>query len=630
VRSMLALLEERMRAALQRLGVEADPLVRVAQDEQFGDYQSNCAMGLARTLKKKPRDVAEAIIESLDVADCCAPPEPAGPGFINFRLRPEFLATELARVPVAPRGGNVPSDARADGGAAPPSCLLPLTSCLPQPGDSADRLGLPEAADPQVVVVDLSSPNLAKEMHVGHLRSTVIGDCICRILEFVGHHVHRENHVGDWGTQFGMLVAHLRHVRPDVIEHPEQLVIKNLETFYVEAKAHFDADPAFAEQARATVVELQQGDPATRRIWKAFCDESLRHCHELYRRLDVCLEDRGESCYADGMVEVIRRLEEQRAQHADGPVQESQGALCVFLEGFQTREGTPLPMIVRKRDGGFNYATSDLATLIHRIEQLKAQRIIYVVGVAQRQHFEMLFAAARRLGWAPPQVRLEHLGFGNLLASTGRPFKTREGGTVKLKDLLDEAVARARRVVAAPADEESGTPRALTPEEMDRIAETVGLAAVKYFDLSHALTTDYRFEPDIMLSLEGNTAPYMLYAYARVRAIGRKGGVDFTQLPANAPLLLDHPAEQRLALALARFPETLETVVRDLTPNTLTDYLYVLARAFSRFYDKKLGVPVLAATPEAVRISRLRLCDLTARTLRVGLHLLGIRTLEYM
>jgi arginyl-tRNA synthetase len=536
-------------------------------------------------------------VANLGVADLCEPPEIAGAGFINFRLRPAFLSRILGEVPDAPdRHG--------------------------------DRMGLPRTPHPRTVVVDLSSPNLAKEMHVGHLRSTVIGDCVARLLEFDGHEVHRENHVGDWGTQFGMLLTHLRSVRPDVAARPDELVIGDLESFYVEAKARFDADEAFRKEARDTVVALQSGEPEARRIWRAFCDESLRHCHALYRRLGVRLIDRGESFYTDLMTDVVTRLEKRMAQSDDGFVAISQGALCLFLEGFQTREGDALPLIVRKTDGGFNYATSDLATILHRVEHLGAKRIVYVVGISQKQHFEMVFAAARRAGWVGDDVSMVHLGFGNVLAATGKPFKTREGGTVKLKDLLDEAVARARRVVEA--QEGADATSTLTPAQIDEIAETVGLAAVKYFDLSHSLTSDYRFDLDHILAMEGNTAPYMLYAFARIQSIGRKAGVDSETRSQGATIMLDHPAEIALAKKLVRFAETMEAAVADLRPNLLTDYLYDLAKTFSRFYDKKLGVRVIDATPDAVRASRLRLCGLTARTLRLGLCLLGINTVEQM
>jgi arginyl-tRNA synthetase len=592
---------------MRAIGAEGDPLIRVSQDEQFGDYQSNAAMGLAKQLGKPPRKVAEEIVARVDVADFCEEPVIAGPGFINFRLKASFLADSL--------GGIAPAQSPRE-----------------------DRLGIEVTDAPETVVVDLSSPNLAKEMHVGHLRSTVIGDCVARVLAFQGHHVIRENHVGDWGTQFGMLVAYLKTVRPEVVDRPDELVIKDLESFYIEAKKKFDADEAFKALARETVVALQRGEPVTRRIWKAFCDESLRHCHEIYRRLNVELIDRGESFYTELMDEVIRRLERLRDERGDGVVADSEGALCVFLEGFKTRDGDPLPMIVRKTDGGYNYATSDLATIVHRVESLGAKRIIYVVGLPQKQHFEMLFAAVRAVGFVSRDIRLEHLGFGSVLSAAGKPFKTREGGTVKLKDLLDEAVVRARAVIDQQqvdaeddaADATRRPQRTFSEEQAVRIAETVGIAAVKYFDLSHALQSDYKFNLDHILAMDGNTAPYMLYAYARIRSIARKADVDLSALSTDQPMVLEHPAEIALAKKLLQFAEVVEVVSRELRPNVLTEYLYDLARVFSRFYDKKLGVRVIDASPERVRMSRLRLCDLTARTLALGLSLLGIEMLEEM
>ena len=581
------------------IGAEGDPMIRASQDPKFGDYQANCAMGLAKKLGKKPRDVATEIVEQLDIADLCDPPEIAGPGFINLRLKPTYLSACLQAIPPC-------SDA------------------------SADRVGIERSDAPATVVVDLSSPNLAKEMHVGHLRSTVIGDCVARVLEFAGHTVHRENHVGDWGTQFGMLVAYLHAVRPDVAENPGDLVISDLESFYVEAKARFDADDEFKRESRETVVKLQQGDELTRRIWKAFCDESLRHCHAIYDRLGVRIEDRGESYYTELMGEVVARLEKMRRGDDAGLVRVSDGALCLFMDGFTTREGESLPLIVRKSDGGYNYATSDLATILHRVESLGATRLIYVVGLPQKQHFEMLFAAARQTGLVADDVSLQHLGFGSMLAASGQPFRTREGGTVKLKDLLDQAVTRARTVLDEAAADDSRPARTLASDEADSVAEKVGLAAVKYYDLSHSLNTDYKFDLESMLAMEGNTAPYMLYACARVRSIARKAGVDMAAIPAETPITLEHPAEVALGLSLLHFADVVETVSRDLRPNVLTDYLFDLARSFSRFYDKKLGVRVIDASPERVRLSRLRLCDLTARVLTVGLGLLGIETVEQM
>lgn len=598
MKSILDELSRRVREAMAAVGTDGDPTIRASQDPKFGDYQSNAAMGLAKKLGKKPRDLAAEIVAALELDDVCESPQIAGPGFINFTLKPDYLSRCLAAIPA-----SVP--------------------------DELDRLGIEPNPGPEVVVVDLSSPNLAKEMHVGHLRSTVIGDCVSRVLEFEGHTVHRENHVGDWGTQFGMLVAHLLREKPDVADSPDDLVIADLESFYVAAKNRFDADDDFRTEARETVVKLQKGDPDTRKIWKAFCDESLRHCHAIYDRLDVRLIDRGESFYTERMEQIIGRIEGMKSAWDEGWIQISDGALCVFLEGFTTRDGDPLPLIVRKSDGGFNYATSDLATITHRVEELRAKRMVYVVGLPQKQHFEMVFAAARKLGFAGEDVSLEHLGFGAVQSKTGAMFKTREGGTFKLKDLLDEAVARARAVLEEQKNDDDGD-GVLSEDEITRIAETVGIGAVKYFDLSFARQSDYKFDLDTMVAMDGNTAPYMMYAYARIRSIGRKAGVDFAGLPTDQPMVVEHPAEIALAKKLLAMADTLHTVARDLRPNVLTEYLYELAKEFSRFYDRKIGVRVIDASPDAVRTSRLRLCDLTARTLKLGLHLLGIETVERM
>lgn len=591
MRSVFQELESRVSAAMTKCGHEGDPILRASQDPKFGDYQSNAAMGLAKKAGKKPRDVATEIVAALEIDDLCEPPEIAGPGFINLRIRPEFVASELASVPA-----------------------------------EDDRLGIPKSPQPQVVVVDLSSPNLAKEMHVGHLRSTVIGDAVSRVLEFAGHEVHRENHVGDWGTQFGMLVAFLLEEKPGVENNPDDLVIADLEVFYIDAKQRFDTDKEFKERARETVVKLQQGDESTRRIWKAFCKESLRHCHEILDLLNVRVEDRGESYYTELMGEVIRRVEKIGETNPD-LVRVSDGALCAFMDGFITRDGDPLPMIVRKRDGGYNYATSDLATIVDRVERLKAERIIYVVGLPQKQHFEMVFAGSKALGLAHESVEMIHLAFGSVLSKSGQPFKTREGGTFKLKTLLEEAITRARTAV----DEgQSESDRPLSEEEKQTIARRVGLASVKYFDLSHSLQSDYKFDLDHMLSLEGNTAPYMLYAYARIASIVRKAGDDAATSARAAHITLQHESEIALAKKIAQFIDVQQAVERDLKPNLLTDYLYDLAKSFSRFYDKKQGVRVLDAETDALRLSRLRLCDLTARTLKLGLSLLGIETVEQM
>jgi len=601
MKSILSILSSRVLASLRAIGAEGDPLIRQSSDEKFGDYQSNCAMGLAKKLGQKPRDLAATIVEHLAVDDICDTVDIAGPGFLNFHLKPQFFAQGLQDVPTQV------SDA------------------------THDRLGFATATPAETIVVDMSSPNLAKEMHVGHLRSTVIGDAVARVLEFAGHEVIRENHVGDWGTQFGMLVAYLRRENPAVADNPKSLVISDLEAFYIAAKKLFDTDEAFKTESRETVVALQRGDPATRTIWEAFCQESLRHCHDIYERLDIKLIDRGESFYTKKMETAVATLEAMKEKDPQGLVRDSDGALCIFMDGFTTRDGEPLPLIVRKSDGGFNYATSDLATILHRLESLKATRIIYVVGIPQKQHFAMVFSAVRALGWTGPAVSLEHLGFGSMLNKTGQPFKTREGGTVKLKSLLDEAVARARSVLTQSTSEDQPQNRsAMTSDQADTIAETIGLAAVKYFDLSHALSSDYKFDLDMMVSMEGNTAPYMLYAYARIRSIGRKADVDWSSLPTDSPIILEHPAEIALAKKVLQFAEVYELLLKDLRLNVLTDYLYELSKTFSRFYDKKHGVRIIDASPESLRNSRLRLCDVTARTLKLGLQLLGIETVEQM
>ncbi len=596
MRSTIDLLRRRVTAAVARAcdvdETDVNSMVNRSQDPKFGDYQSNCAMGLAKKLGVKPRDLATRIIAELDVADVCETAEIAGPGFINLRLSSDFVTEQLAAIPAAP-------------------------------ADRADRLGIAKIDHPIVVAVDMSSPNLAKEMHVGHLRSTVIGDCVARILEFEGHEVHRINHVGDWGTQFGMLLAYLRRTQPHVLDAPEELRLDDLEEFYVAAKSLYDSDADFAETSRMTVVELQSQEPTVMAVWRAFCYESLRHCHEVYDHLGVRLEDRGESFYRDMLGDVVRQIDEK------GLAVESDGAICIFLDGFKTRDGDPLPIIIRKSDGGYNYDTTDLAAIYHRIEKLHARRLIYVVGITQKQHFDMLFAASRKIGWTGDDVELKHLGFGSMLAKDGRPFKTRTGGTVKLKDMLTEAKTRARKVVERN-DDEDGRRADLDDATIDRIAEAVSVGAIKYFDLSHNLTSDYKFDWDTMLSLEGNTAPYMMYAYARVRSIGRKAGIDFADLPADTPITVEHDPEMNLARTLLRFAETVDQVAADLRPNILTDYLFELSKAFSTFYDRRHGVRVIDAEPDSLRLSRLRLCDLTARTLKIGLGLLGIQTVEQM
>jgi len=581
MKSLIEQLSERFREAIASAlpeAADASPLVGPAQNEKFGDYQANCAMGLGKRLGRPPRQIAEQIVAALDVAEMCEPPEIAGPGFINLRLKDEFLARRLEAI------------------------------------QGEDRLGIGRASPAKRVVIDFSSPNIAKEMHVGHLRSTIIGDSIARLLEFAGHDVLRLNHVGDWGTQFGMLIQYLRETQPEALENPENVHIADLEAFYQQAKQRFDTDETFADAARRAVVDLQQGEPATRAAWQYICAESRRQFEEIYSRLNVHLIERGESFYNDMLPKVVEDLKQQGLAVID------QGAVCVFLDGFVGRDGTPLPMIVQKSDGGYNYDTTDLAAVRYRVEHDKADWIIYITDNRQKQHFEMVFACARKAGWVPDGVRLDHVGFGMMLGADGRPFRTREGGTVKLRDLLDEAVARARRIV----DQNSPD---LPETERQRIAEAVGVGAVKYADLSHNIASDYRFDWDKMLAMDGNTAPYMMYAYARIRSIGRKGGIEYESLPEDIRITITNEPERKLAKRLIQFHETYLQACEELAPNALTGYLFETAQCFSQFYR---DCPVLQADTEPLKFSRLRLCDITARTIRLGLHLLGIETVERM
>lgn len=557
---------------------DAESMVRPAQDEKFGDYQSNAAMPLGKKVKKQPRQVAQMIVDNLNAENMLQPAEIAGPGFINLRLKDEFLGASLGQIQADP------------------------------------RLGVAPVTKPLKIALDFAGPNFAKEMHVGHMRTTIIGDTIGRTLEFAGHEVLRLSHVGDWGTQFGMLIQYLRETQPEALKNPEAVHIADLEGFYKQAKQRFDADPAFADASRRAVVDLQSGDPATRTIWKAFVHASRQHADAIMNRLGVTALERGESFYNDMLGDIVRDLKDRHIAVVD------QGAVCVFLEGFVGREGQPQPMLIQKSDGGYNYDTTDLAAIKYRLLQDKVDWLIYVTDVRQKQHFDMLFAAARKAGWLTDMVAVNWVGYGMVLSADGKVFKTREGGTVKLKDLLDEAEARAQKVV----DENSAE---FPEQERKQIARAVGIGAIKYVDMSHSLGTDYKFDWDKMLSLDGNTAPYMMYAYARIRSIGRKGGIDYASLPADTKILITNEFERRLARRLLQFGEAFQVLVRDLEPNVLTNYLFETAQTFSGFYRE---CPVLQAETPELKNSRLRLCDITARTIKLGLHLLGIETVERM
>lgn len=578
----LRLLGDRLLSALQTaLPLESypQPLLLPASQAKFGDYQSNVCLSLAKQVGKAPRELAQDVVAHLNVDDICQPVEIAGPGFLNFRLKPDFLARSL------------------------------------QTAIGSDRLGIPITREPRRVVVDFSSPNIAKEMHVGHLRSTIIGDCIARILEFQGHDVLRLNHVGDWGTQFGMLIAYLDEVYPDALTTANALDLGDLVTFYKKAKQRFDSDPQFQQKARQQVVALQQGEEHSRRAWQLLCEQSRREFQKIYDLLDIQLTERGESFYNPFLPAVIEDLA------ALGLLVEDQGAKVVFLEGFTNKEGQPQPLIVQKSDGGYNYATTDLAALRYRIDKDQADWIIYVTDVGQSSHFAQVFQVAQRAGWVPDHVTLTHVPFGLVLGEDGKRLKTRSGETIRLMDLLMEAIARSRADLEQRLATEG---RSESPEFIDTVARAIGIGAVKYADLSQNRNSNYVFSYDKMLSLQGNTAPYLLYAYVRVQGLTRRGEIDWRTLSADTPLLLEDETEQSLAKHLVQLEETLDLVSAELLPNRLCQYLFELSQLFNQFYDR---CPILSAA-EPTKQSRLTLAYLTAQTLKLGLSLLGIRVLD--
>ena len=616
--SVLNTLTERLRVALEKAfpeaaaeaarQLESTKLVGVEQQARYWlldpqvtpsrrdllDFQANGALALAKPLRQAPRDVAKSIVEQLSddpiFEALCLPPQIAGPGFINLTLRPEALVAEVASRLADSRLG-VPLVGAAAAGIQAPS---------------------PPAAP---VIVDFSSPNIAKEMHVGHLRSTIIGDALARVLEFRGHSVLRLNHVGDWGTQFGMLITHLKQVAPEALTTADAVDLGDLVAFYRQAKQRFDEDEAFQTTAREEVVKLQAGDPVSRRAWQLLCDQSRREFQLIYDRLGIDLQERGESFYNPYLPAVVADLE------ATGLLVTDEGARCVFLEGVSGKEGKPLPVIVQKSDGGFNYATTDLAAIRYRFAAAPAgdgaRRVIYVTDAGQASHFAGVFQVARRAGWIPDDGRLEHVPFGLVQGEDGKKLKTRAGDTVRLKDLLDEAVERSEADLRRRLAEED---RQEDEAFIRHVATTVGLAAVKYADLSQNRTTNYQFSFDRMLALQGNTAPYLLYAVVRIAGIARKGGDG----GAAGDLQFSEPQEWALVRHLLGFDGVIAEVEDELLPNRLCTYLFELSQVFNRFYDQ---VPVLKAPPEA-RGSRLALCRLTADTLKLGLGLLGIPTLE--
>ncbi len=567
-------LEARLRSAFDSVAPGADPVLRASER---ADYQANGALALAKRLGLPPRQVAEQVVAAAELSDLCERVEVSGPGFINLTLSDTYLSGEVATM-------------------------------------SADhRLGVPVAGRTETVVVDYSAPNVAKEMHVGHLRGTIIGDALCRLLEFAGHRVIRRNHIGDWGTPFGMLIEHLVDIGEDTAVR--ELVVGDLDAFYRQAWVAFEADEAFRERSRRRVVLLQSGDPETRRLWRVLVDESVRYFDEVYAKLGVLLTDDdvvGESYYNPMLAAVVDDLA------AQGLLVEDEGAQCVFPPGFTNREGEPLPVIVRKSDGGFGYPATDLAAVRDRVDNLGADRILYVVGTEQAQHFQMVFAVAALAGWLPGTVSAVHVSFAHILGTDHKKLRSRTGESVKLVGLLDEAVERAG---AAIAEREPGT----GGDDLARASRALGVGAVKYADLSTERTRDYVFDWDRMLAFEGNTGPYLQYAHARIRSIFRRGEVDVAA--GGAPPTLEAAEERALAFRLVGFSEAVAAALESYGPSKLTGYLFELATTFTSFYE---SCPILRAPDAERRRSRLVLADLTARVLATGLGLLGMEAPERM
>lgn len=567
-------LNTRFKRAMSALSIPHDyqPLINMSGKPQFGDYQANGAMAAAKHLKTNPRELAQRIIDVAEVTDIAEKLEVAGPGFINITLKNSYLAETVM-------------------------------CCLDRPQQ-----------EPQTVVIDYSSPNLAKEMHVGHLRSTIIGDAIARLLEFQGHSVVRQNHMGDWGTQFGMLIAELeQHLGEG---EQAELALSDLETFYQQAKKHFDADPAFADKARSYVVKLQSGDSHCRNLWQQFIQVSVAHNLAIYQQLNVSLgaqDIKPESAYNDDLEAVVSDLEKI------GLAVDSEDAKVVFLEELADKNGDPSAMIVQKSGGGYLYATSDLAALRYRVNQLNADRILYFIDARQSLHMKQVFTAGRKAHFALQNVSLEHHAFGTMMGKDGRPFKTRSGGTVKLADLLQEAQQRAQQLV------QSKNPQ-LDAQAVTSIARKIGIGAIKYADLSKTRTNDYIFDWEAMLSFEGNTAPYLQYAYTRIRSIFRKAEIDSDNF--SARVKIDSSHERQLALKILQFHAVLNQVAADCYPHSLCNYLYELASLYMSFYEH---CPILKqGTEKNVANSRLQLSAFTAEILKTGLDLLGIEVMEKM
>ena len=573
-----SILSEKIKQAMIAAGADAqcEALVRQSGKVQFGDYQANGIMPAAKKLGLNPREFAQNVLDKADLQDIAEKTEIAGPGFINIFLKNTWLAENINRAVQDP------------------------------------KLGV-HNPEKQTVVVDYSSPNVAKEMHVGHLRSTIIGDAVVRTLEFLGNHVIRANHVGDWGTQFGMLIAYLEKMEN---EHASEMELSDLEAFYRAAKKHYDEDPVFAEKARNYVVKLQSGDEYCRTMWQKLVKITMQQNQHNYDRLNVTLTDKdvmGESLYNPMLPGIVEDLKKQ------GLAVEDDGALVVYLDEFKNKDGDPMGVIVQKKDGGFLYTTTDIAAAKYRYETLKAHRALVFSDTRQSQHMQQAWLITRKAGYVPDSFQLEHKNFGMMLGKDGKPFKTRSGDTVKLADLLDEAIERAGVLISQKST-------ALSEQEKADVIEAVGIGSVKYADLSKNRTTDYVFDWDNMLSFEGNTAPYMQYAYTRIRSIFNRSQIALSEVE-QAKLSITDEKERALAIKLLQFEEAVQVVGKDGTPHVLCAYLYELAGAFSSFYEH---CPILNHDDQQVKLSRLKLALLTERTLKQGLDLLGIKTVEKM
>ena len=573
-----SILSEKIKQAMIAAGADAqcEALVRQSGKVQFGDYQANGIMPAAKKLGLNPREFAQSVLDKAELQDIAEKTEIAGPGFINIFLKDTWLADKI--------------------------------SCAVQD----PKLGV-HNPEKQTVVVDYSSPNVAKEMHVGHLRSTIIGDAVVRTLEFLGNHVIRANHVGDWGTQFGMLIAYLEKMEN---EHASEMELSDLEAFYRAAKKHYDEDPVFAEKARNYVVKLQSGDEYCRTMWQKLVKITMQQNQHNYDRLNVTLTDKdvmGESLYNPMLPGIVEDLKKQ------GLAVEDDGALVVYLDEFKNKDGDPMGVIVQKKDGGFLYTTTDIAAAKYRYETLKANRALVFSDTRQSQHMQQAWLITRKAGYVPDSFQLEHKNFGMMLGKDGKPFKTRSGDTVKLADLLDEAIERAGVLISQKST-------ALSEQEKADVIEAVGIGSVKYADLSKNRTTDYVFDWDNMLSFEGNTAPYMQYAYTRIRSIFNRSQIALSEVE-QAQLSITDEKERALAIKLLQFEEAVQVVGKEGTPHVLCAYLYELAGIFSSFYEH---CPILNNDNQQVKLSRLKLALLTERTLKQGLDLLGIKTVEKM